>query len=239
MVEQPDQSTPLAGVHEFLRKEFKGRNVRIYEAGGGSRSYLPLEDLSISSVTVVDIDPVQIADNRYGDQKVLGDIQEYVFPPNSFDLIVCYNVIEHLTSPDKAIELFYQALAPGGFVFIGAPNPTSLWGIAAKYTPHWFHVAAYRWILGRKDAGQPGKGPFPTIYHRIVSPAELVRFCEKLGFKTIYKQEHSSPNLQNLADRRRIFGWAIKTSIAVLNVLALGRNDFGKSDYHVVFKKVM
>jgi SAM-dependent methyltransferase len=233
----PLPRTPLNSVHDLLLSQLQGRNIRIYEAGGGSRSYLPLDSLNVVGTTVVDIDPAQLENNSYADVKILGDIQEHQFPSNSFDLIVCYNVIEHLDAPDKAIRLFLKALSPGGLVFLGAPNPSSFSGIVTKYTPHWFHVAFYRWVVGRKDAGKPGKGPFRTIYHRIVSPDALVSFCEDLGFEVIYKDEYQAPHIRNLMTKRPVFGLALNTAFAVLNASSFGRKDFRNGDYHVVLKK--
>jgi hypothetical protein len=36
-------------------------------------------------------------------------------------------------------------------------------GVITKFTPHWFHVAVYRYWLGNKNAGKPGYAPFPTF----------------------------------------------------------------------------
>src|SRR5579872_6090376 len=130
-----DMDSPAAAlrkVQEFLVDKFAGRSVRIYDAGGGSASILPLASLNCRAISVVDVDETQLRNNSYADTKILGDIQTYVFSPESFDLVVCYNVIEHLTSVDQAIRQFHKALSPGGLLFIGAPNPKSLFGIVTK-----------------------------------------------------------------------------------------------------------
>jgi SAM-dependent methyltransferase len=141
------------------------KNLRIYEAGGGWVSCLPSDVLKGGHVTVVDIDEAQLQRNKYAKEKILGDIQTREFAPGSFDLIVCYNVIEHLNAPDRAIDRFYRALTPGGLLFIAAPNPESLSGWITKITPHWFNVQFYRWILGYKDAGQPACGKSHLIFY--------------------------------------------------------------------------
>jgi SAM-dependent methyltransferase len=178
-------------------------NIRIYEAGGGSMPCLPLDKWQARHITVVDIDEAQLRNNSYADTKILGDIQELRFPDGSFDLVVCYNVVEHLTAPDRAVALFFDALAPGGILFIGAPNPHSLSGVVTKHTPHWLHVAYYRWIRGKKDAGQAGKVPFRTVYHPIVAPQNLAAFCEGLGFEVIYLKEYEALHIQLLLAQSR------------------------------------
>ena len=51
--------------------------LAIYEAGGGSTSFLPLGMWSRAHVTAVDIDANQIRNNDYAQEKILGDIQTY------------------------------------------------------------------------------------------------------------------------------------------------------------------
>jgi SAM-dependent methyltransferase len=163
----------LLAVHGILGTELPPTRLAIYEAGGGSTSFLPLEVLVRAHVTVVDIDEDQIRNNDYAQQTILGDIQTYRFKPDSFDLVICYNVIEHLPDVDAALSGFCEALKPGGLILIGAPNPQSLSGVVTKYSPHWFHVWFYRHVRGDKMAGQPGHAPFPTFYHPLVTLSNL------------------------------------------------------------------
>ena len=128
--------TSLRAAQETITNRFKGMRVCLYEAGGGSMSYLPENFIAAADVTVVDIDPTQLKSNAYAKTKILGDIQSHAFPPNCFDVVVCYNVIEHLQAPDRAIRLFCDALKPGGLLFIGAPKPDSLSGFVTRVTPH-------------------------------------------------------------------------------------------------------
>ena len=86
----------LLTVHGILEARLPEGELLIYEAGGGSTSFLPLKVLRRAHVTVVDIDQDQIRNNDYAQQAILGDIQTYRFKPNSFDLVICYNVIEHV-----------------------------------------------------------------------------------------------------------------------------------------------
>ena len=60
------------------------RPISIYEAGGGSTSFLPLDVLRRAAVTVVDIDEDQSATTTYAEEAILGDIQTYRFATDSF-----------------------------------------------------------------------------------------------------------------------------------------------------------
>ena len=110
-------------VHGILEATLPAGELSIYEAGGGSTSFLPLKVLHRAHVTVVDIDEDQIRNNDYAQQAILGDIQTYRFKPNSFDLVICYNVIEHVPDVEAALLNFCESLKPNGMILIGAPNP--------------------------------------------------------------------------------------------------------------------
>src|ERR1700704_6368091 len=110
------QEAPLQDTREILATHLPNRKLRVYEAGGGSTSWLPADVVARSEIVVVDIDEQQLENNRYAQKKILGNIESCTFPPASFDLIVCFNVIEHLDSPPAAIERFSEALRPGGLL---------------------------------------------------------------------------------------------------------------------------
>jgi hypothetical protein len=150
---------------------------------------------------------------------------------------VCNTVIEHLEHPDLAIKHFCDALTPGGILFIGAPNPASLSGFVTRYSPHWFHVWFYRVILQRKNAGQPGQPPFPTIYNRIVHPTALIDFCENLDLKVIHFYELIGWSYFNIREKRPFFGRFLYAVVGMMNVFTLGRRDLRNGDYYVIFEK--
>jgi hypothetical protein len=59
----------------------------------------------------------------YGHPHVCGDIQNVdLFPPNSFDTIVLFNVLEHVAEPQRAVHNIYRWLKPNGKVFCMVPN---------------------------------------------------------------------------------------------------------------------
>ncbi|MBV8925534.1 MAG: class I SAM-dependent methyltransferase [Bradyrhizobium sp.] len=226
----------LLMVHEILGAELPKGAIGIYEAGGGSTCFLPPDVLSRAHVTVVDIDEAQLRNNDYAQQSILGDIQTYRFAPNSFDLVTCYNVIEHLPDVEAALTGFFQALKPGGLLLIAAPNPRSLSGVVTKYTPHWFHVWFYRHVRGSKQAGLPGEAPFPTFFHPLVAPAELQSFAEARGMRVIYRREHESPRFPEMRARVPLLADLIDVFAAAVNLFARGA-DVRRGDYHLMLRK--
>jgi SAM-dependent methyltransferase len=227
----------LLGVHDVLRRELPQGRIAIYEAGGGSSSFLPVDVLSRSHVTVVDIDEDQVRNNTYADQAILGDVQTYRFAPETVDVVICYNVIEHLPDVEAALLNFRDALKPGGMILIGAPNPHSLSGVVTKYSPHWFHVWFYRNIRGIKNAGQPGEPPFPTFFHPLVTLAKLEAFAATHGLEMVYRREVESPRYPEMRLRKPAFAALVDAGAAVMNAVLPRGTDVRRGDYHVILRK--
>jgi len=227
----------LLAVHDVLRRELPQGRLAIYEAGGGSCSVLPPELLSRSRVTVVDIDEDQVRNNTYADEAILGDVQTYAFGRETFDLVICYNVIEHLPNVDAALLNFRDALKRGGMILIGAPNPRSLSGVVTKYSPHWFHVWFYRHIRGDKNAGLPGCAPFPTLFHPLVTLSNLEAFAEQHGLQMIYRKQYESPRYPEMRRRKPLFAALVDAAAKVMNIFLPGKTDVRHGDYHVILRK--
>ncbi len=227
----------LLAVHEILSTELRSAKLAVYEAGGGATSFLPLDIMRRAHVTVVDIDETQNLNNDYADEKILGDIQTYRFPSDSFDLVICYNVIEHLPDVQAALLRFCECLKKNGLILIGAPNPNSLSGVVTKYTPHWFHVWFYRHIRGDMDAGKPGEAPFPTFFHPMVSLSNLDAFAKAHGLEVIYCREYESPRFPEMRARKPVFAALIDAAAAVINGLLPRKTDVRHGDYHVILRK--
>jgi SAM-dependent methyltransferase len=227
----------LLAVHDLLRRELPQGRLAIYEAGGGSCSFLPAQLLSRSHVTVVDIDEDQVRNNTYADEAILGDVQTYRFGAESFDVVICYNVIEHLPDVEAALLNFRDALRRGGMILIGAPNPRSLSGVVTKYSPHWFHVWFYRHIRGIRNAGLPGEPPFPTFFHPLVTLPRLQAFAAANGLETIYCREVESPRYPEMRRRKPLLAALVDAGAAMLNAMLPRGTDVRRGDYHVILRK--
>jgi SAM-dependent methyltransferase len=219
-----------------LGAELPNTALNIYEAGGGSTCFLPTDVVRRAEITVVDIDEEQLRNNVYADRTILGDIQTYRFAPRSFDLVICYNVLEHVPDVEATLDGFFQSLKPGGLVLIAAPNPKSLSGVVTKYTPHWFHVWFYRHVLGKKRAGLRGQSPFPT-FHRLVTPANMVAFAKRRGMQVVYRREHERPRFPEMGVGKPLLAGLLDTFAKVANRLVPGDFDMRRGDYHLILQK--
>jgi SAM-dependent methyltransferase len=227
----------LLAVHDTLTRELPRRPLAIYEAGGGSTSFLPFDVTERANITVVDIDAEQIRNNDYAQRKILGDIQTYRFAPDSFDLVICYNVIEHVPDVEATLEGFFEAVKPGGLILIGAPNPQSLSGIVTKYSPHWFHVWFYRHIRGDRNAGKPGYAPFPTVFHPLVTLARLESFAEAHGLEMVYRRTFESPRYPEMRIKKPALARLVDAATATLNIFLPENTNVRHGDYHIILRR--
>jgi SAM-dependent methyltransferase len=52
-----------------------------------------------------------------------GDVQGLEFGDQSFDLVVCFETIEHVEEAPSALAEFHRVLRPGGVLLLSSPNP--------------------------------------------------------------------------------------------------------------------
>jgi SAM-dependent methyltransferase len=114
---------------------------RLLEVGCGTGSFLE-EALRSGKWQVVGIEPSPHA-ARYAQEKLRVPIyknlfEEVLLAENSFDVVVMWNVLEHLPQPVKAIQLTFKLLKRNGWFIFSIPNLESLdaW-LFKKYWGGW------------------------------------------------------------------------------------------------------
>jgi SAM-dependent methyltransferase len=235
----PEQSAwpeAMDGLQRTVDEALRGLDkVRVLEAGCGSAAYVKFGENA--HVVGIDIDPHQLERNTACDERILGDVETYDLPTSDYDAIVCWYVFEHLNYPDHALVRFARAVRPGGVVVLAFPNVMSPKGLVTKFTPFWFHVAFRRYVLGRKHAGTPGHGPFPTTIPWTIAPDRLVRLAQSCDLEVAF-QAYLEDGKQ--VQTRQKFGvtgrrWeAVKRLVARLS---RGRLDAARTEVLLVLRR--
>ena len=225
------QDEPTRELQRFLEPWLASGEVeRVLDAGCG---YALSVDFP-RSVHLVGLDPSPeaLAKNDNIDEALIGDLETYSLPAESFDGVLCWTVLEHIPNPRAALANIARSLKPGGLLIVGIPNLWSLKGLVTKLTPHWFHVWAYRHVFGLPEAGTPGHGPFRTYLRRDIIPSRLVEVASDVGLERIYSSTYR-PTL-GLPPR-------VERAWAGLNVAGrvatVGAWDPEASEYAAVFSK--
>jgi 2-polyprenyl-3-methyl-5-hydroxy-6-metoxy-1,4-benzoquinol methylase len=76
------------------------------------------------------------AEANTGGQIFVGDIMDAPFAPQSFDVITCFDVLEHVYEPLKVLTRIQEWLKPGGIFFVLVPNIDS--GEARAFKSYWY-----------------------------------------------------------------------------------------------------
>ena len=211
------------------------QTIRVLEAGCGSMSFVDLKEKA--TIVGIDISLQQLQRNKSLHEAIHGDIMNYVFPPDSFDAIVCIDVLEHLDRPELALENFRAAVAAGGIVILKLPNVWSLKGLLTKLSPHWFHVWFYRTIYGRKDAGRGDTAPFKTFLKLAVGPPRLRRWCRDNRLGIVYEDYYESGYQKNLKKKLKVMGVISPILERIVRILSFGNLSFERTEYVLVFQK--
>ncbi|MEO0311634.1 MAG: hypothetical protein RIQ89_1291 [Bacteroidota bacterium] len=66
--------------------------------------------------------------NRLGATMCVGDVDFSLAPKNSFDVVTCFEYIEHVSDPLAEAKKMFDLLRPGGICYITTPNFSSLSG---------------------------------------------------------------------------------------------------------------
>jgi len=107
------------------------KEVRIYDAGAGfgQYTYWLSSQLPQARITAIDVKDEQVADcnaffQRIGRPQVqfeVGDVTKFQ-QPDTFDLVVCVDVMEHILEDEAALRCYSTSLKAGGMLIISTPS---------------------------------------------------------------------------------------------------------------------
>jgi 2-polyprenyl-3-methyl-5-hydroxy-6-metoxy-1,4-benzoquinol methylase len=135
--DDPERFDPEAGQGLLIEAEHRARywaaaalanGRRVLDAGCGTGyGSEMLRDAGAASIAGFDLaeEAVRRTSARLGDgaDVRLADIHALPFDDASFDLVVCFEVLEHVTEQEAAIAELRRVLAPDGVLVISSPNP--------------------------------------------------------------------------------------------------------------------
>lgn len=161
--------------------QFVPRNVEnILEIGCGEGRFsavlkekAALDGLSIT-VTGIEIDP-QRAEVAKGflDVIYVGDVEDndFYLVPDSYDCIICNDVLEHLKDPWKVLAHAHSLLKPGGYIVGSIPN-VRYWGVLKS-------------LLIEKEWRYSDEGVLDVTHFRFFTRASIDRMFKGAGYESI------------------------------------------------------
>ena len=175
-----------------------------------------------------------------GAQVFVGDILDAPFPRESFDVITCFDVLEHLYEPRKVMARVGEWLKPGGIFYVLVPNVDS--AEARLFGSYWHGLELPR-----------------HLFH--YSPASLKCLAESAGLRVVSLETRRNPavgtSLRYVADdifstiaiRRTPVAYRKEASLpwraarklvrmtALRFILALAPLAGGGESIHAIFRK--
>jgi SAM-dependent methyltransferase len=146
-------------------------------------------------------------------------------------------VLEHLPHPDQAMDNFVRAVKPDGLIILAFPNRNSMKGLLTRLTPFWFHVWAYRHILGIKTAGQDDKGPFETFLKPAIAPASIKHFANENDLVIEFFRLVESPMQKQFVANHKALGAVWNGVSAIMQTLSRGNISREHTDCVLMLRK--
>jgi len=153
-------------------------SLTVLEAGCGSLSNIRLGPNAY--IVGLDVSPEQLARNRAVHHKIVADLEAHELSASAYDIIICWDVLEHLGQPLRVLRKFFTAITHDGIIILAFPNVLSLKGLVAKYTPFRFHTLVSRFVY-RDRVGSPGYEVCPTVLRYSIAPNSVARYAARHG----------------------------------------------------------
>jgi SAM-dependent methyltransferase len=205
--------------------------LRILEAGCGRRWNLDLTGVDFQLIGVdLNADAMRMRSDL--DEAIVGDLRTVALPIDAYDVVYSSFVIEHVAGAEQVLDKMIAALRPGGLLLVRFPDRDSVFGFITRHTPHRLHVQYIRRIRGGKLAGTPGRGPFPSVYDKVVSWRGMTQYCTSHGLQIV---DACSSNFYLSAFGR--FAAVTDRALRLVAALSLGRLTANHSNLALVIRK--
>jgi ubiquinone/menaquinone biosynthesis C-methylase UbiE len=101
--------------------------IRILVVGAGTGDEVLALRRALPNLTAIELDYEKVSEEAKP-YILQGDARAMDFPDESFDVIYCYHVLEHIPEYDMALSEMRRLLKKGGLLYLGVPNKSRLIG---------------------------------------------------------------------------------------------------------------
>ena len=114
------------------------KNIKILNVGAGTGNDIEMLN-KFGKVVVLDIDPkaLNLIPDGQVEEKIIGDVCCLNLPHNSFDMVVAFDVLEHIKDDDLAVDQIKHFLKPDGIFIFTVPAYSFLFSSHDKYLGHY------------------------------------------------------------------------------------------------------
>ncbi|QTA79768.1 Ubiquinone biosynthesis O-methyltransferase [Desulfonema limicola] len=159
----------------YIKERAELKNARVLDLGCGGGILSEAMAAAGADVTGIDMGKEPLAAAKLHLEKSGYKIDYYqttaesmaVSDPESFDLITCMELLEHVPNPGSVINACYKLLKPGGNIFFATINRT--------FKSFVFAIIGAEYILRLLPRGT-------HKFNKFVKPLEIEQWAEKAGF---------------------------------------------------------
>ena len=137
----------------------RGRGLAINRSSPFRYSLLCMKG-KVARVVGVDVDPAVLQNRGLDEAHVVGPNEPLPFAPNTFDLVICDHVLEHIADPAFFAAEMERLIRPGGWLCARTPHRWGYIGIATNLIPNRWHKA----VLRKVQEERKEEDVFPTLY---------------------------------------------------------------------------
>jgi SAM-dependent methyltransferase len=205
--------------------------LKVFAAEAGQQRF------AIRSPTyVVGADVLQAERGRRpdADEHRVIDLEQLELEGSHYDVVLCINVLEHVSHPLSLFPVVRSALKKGGIFVLVLPNVVSLKGLATRITPWRFH----RWFYARILGAPPERHPVSSIHSLSLRPSSLLRRARMGGWKVEYFRLYEGPTQRSVRSRIGIVGWRWRLLAAFTRLVTFGALTAEETGIIVVLSKI-
>jgi methionine biosynthesis protein MetW len=187
--ERPNQPAPRRVAQLLRRHVFPGARCLDVGCGDGRTGRL-VTDCGGSYVGVDISERAAAATRERGlDARDIQGSDALPFSDQSFDVVLCLEVIEHVLFPDRTVREILRVLRPGGVLIATTPN-VAYWrrrldlALLGRWNPFGYSLAVER--------------PWGDPHIRFFNPGSLYRLLLGVGFAPVRVGGHSGSVLRDL-----------------------------------------
>jgi len=169
-----------------LRKLLRsGARGRLLDVGTGYGQFLYHARPFFAAVTGTEVseNAVALAKEKYGMTLLAGDVEALDLPPQSFDAITLFHVLEHVPDPRKLMNVCHALLREQGLLVIAVPNDVLAWTSKIKKIGKKLGLKSFQKFSPKLGISRAGTSREIHLSH--FTPAVLRRLLENSGLHLI------------------------------------------------------
>ena len=183
-------------VYESFVRRYTGQHwdavlphiVRWLDVGCGRGGIVELLGGQVTLCVGVDLDLASLCEHRAPHtRRVAAPVDALPFADESFDLVTCSWVMEHLADPRRAFAQIARVLVSGGHWVFLTPNARNLLTFANRLMRGPLQARLVRQLYARAEADT-----FPVRY-RVNTPAHIEQLARQVGLRPVQIQLVGDP----------------------------------------------